>query len=321
MSLETNKLDIVSDCNSNSYTINISVNSYNSSAFEEYVSSLPTVGRKNIIKLALSDQKRAVLCFNRDALSNVLDQYNNSIDVQIFHPYKDRYTTSLNSHNLTVITQQTIADASMHFFSDKFSSTNSSNQLVKDSVITNLLYSDEMFYSLSPSHIGDYQDVIIPESFCEYYSNPLADHFSSHYAYANKANVPCCSNSQLTKNSDTVFVCTFSRHSQCSFYAPQKSVLESVNAIDAVVSNENILFQLIKSRYNDFSIHYSITNNDIVSFNQVYTLDSNLTEDQIDDEMRKLFHITVDEFSHSKTPAPVSVAIANKRSFISNIIK
>jgi hypothetical protein len=321
MSVDTNKLDILSDCNSNSYTINISVNSYNSSFFEEYVNSLPTIGRKNIVKLAVTDQKKAVICFNTERLSDILDQNSDSIDVHVFHPYNNKYISSLNSRNLTIIAQQTIADTAIRNFSDKFSSTNSSNKLIKDEIIKPIIHSENMIYSLSPSHIGDYENIISPEPFCDYYSNPLAGHFSPHYAYANKANTPCCSNPQLTKNSDTVFICSFSCHSQCSFYAPQKYVLESVNAVDSVASNENILFQLIKSRYTDSTIRYSITNNDVVSFNQVHAIDSILTEEEIDNEMKKLFHITVDQFSHSKTPAPVSVAVSEKRSFISNIIK
>jgi hypothetical protein len=320
MSVDTNKLDITSD--SNSFTIKLSIDSMYSSSFDSYLDSLYNVGRKGIIKSTLFDSQKAVLCFSRSSLMLAYNDYVDQLDVKLFYPFQNQYIVSLKEANLSIITNQSLFHSISQ--SPDVDSSSFKFNLINDQLITpslNNLDTDLIVYSFSPSYIGNYQKVSVPEPLCNFYSNPLANHFSSYYNYANNANTPCCSNSKLTKDLDTVFACGFSCHSECSYYSPQNVVVESLTSIDKINSNETFLFELTKSHYSDFTVHYSVTNNGVSSFNTTYSLDSNTTEDDIDSEMKIIFHSIVDDFSHSKEPSTTSVNVPTKRSFISTIVK
>lgn len=318
---DMNTLNLTSSINNQSLTFdyNIAINSAHSEHFEFHMSQFPNIGRKNLVKDALFEKQNAVIVFSQDQAFNIFKEQTTDLNVDIYYPFKDRYAASNHVDNIKTILNNCICYYGHAYLEHEIKS--SSYKLVTDGLINVVSIGDQVVFSTNTNYIADYEKIILPMPFCNYFSNPSVGHFSPHYQYANNTKSTCCSNKSAFPNADIAPVCPFSDHSSCSYYSADQVKIDSVSSIDNINSNETMLFELVKSRYTDSTLRYSVLVNSITALEQSHSLTPETQEQDIDDAMRTLFHHYIDDISHDKKPIAVSVDVSKKRSFISTIVK
>jgi hypothetical protein len=319
MSNDTNKLDLSSSVDNYSFNYDIRINSAYTDTFDAWLSLLSNIGRKSLVKNAIFDQAKAIITFSRDDAVRLYSKDADNVIVNIFYPQKDSYASSLHLDNIHKILNHCFSHFAATYIGTEIPL--SSYKFVNDELISFVTTSDQVVYSTAPAYISDYTKITLPTAFCNYFSNPIAGHFSPHYQYANNTIGTCCSNKLAFPNADSVPSCYFSDHSTCNFYSPDEVKLDSVSSIDNINSTEAMVFELFKSRYTDSTLRYKIVVNSKIALEQSHQISPDTNEEEIEDSMRTLFHQYVDDISHDKKAVPVSVDLSKKRSFISTITK
>ena len=295
---DTNKLDLSSTVDNYSFNYDIRINSAYSENFDTWLSSFSSTGRKTLTKNAIFDQGKAVIGFSREQATLLYSEVADSIIVHIFYPQNDSYASSLHSSNIHAILNNCLSHFAATYVGRELSPK--SYNLVNDDLIASVTTGDQVIYSTSAAYIADYANIIIPTAFCNYFSNPIAGHFSPHYQYANNTIGTCCSNKLAFPNPDSVPACLLSDHSTCKFYSPDEVKLDSVSSIDNVNSTEPMIFELFKSRYTDSTLRYKIVVNSKLALEQSHQISPDTNEGEIEDSMRILFHQYIDDISHDK---------------------
>lgn len=322
MSIDTNNITLSSV--NKDITYNVSINSFNSATYNDYVLSLGLSSRISFIKYAIEEEKKAVFCIPQNAPYAALSADNSvsTIDVFVFYPYANMFMTQINKSNVTAIIDNIIS----HIVKIKSIDVSAKNSSFDDTAIKNNIISPlntghgDFSFSCSAKLLGEYEKINSPYPFCAHFSNPYSGHYSSNYMYANKAIGTCCSNPLLTKDKDTVVSCNFNDQKECHLYSPDKTKIDSFVGTDAIISTNKIVFELFKSRNTDSTLNYSIFADSVLSFNQSFNHGDYESESELDNSMKQFFRDSIDSFAHDISSVPVSISNFKNRSFISNLI-